>query len=53
MMGYRQLKNYRFEEAREIFIDILYDYPESIDARWGLWLARYGIVFIKVFSMML
>jgi len=49
MMGYRQLKNYRFDEAREIFIDILCDYPESIDARWGLLLARYGIVFIKGF----
>ncbi|MBQ8449241.1 MAG: hypothetical protein IJX27_09980, partial [Clostridia bacterium] len=49
MMGYRQLKNYRFDEARETFIDILYDYPESIDARWGLLLARYGIVFVKGF----
>jgi hypothetical protein len=49
MMGYRQLKNYRFDEARETFIDVLYDYPESIDARWGLLLARWGIVFVKGF----
>ena len=49
MMGYRQLKNYRFAEARETFIDVLYDYPESIDARWGLLLARWGIVFVKGF----
>ncbi len=49
MMGYRQLKNYNFDEARETFIDVLYNYPDSIDARWGLLLARYGIVFVKGF----
>ena len=49
MMGYRQLKNYHFDEAREAFVDVLYDYPESIDARWGLLLARWGIVFVKGF----
>ena len=49
MDGRRRLKNYRFDDAREAFIEVLDKYPESIDALWGSLLARYGIVFVKGF----
>ena len=47
--GYTNLRNYEFSKARYAFIDVLADYPKSIDARWGLLLAKYGVVFIKGF----
>ena len=49
MDGRRRLKNYRFDDARETFMEVLDKYPESIDALWGSLLARYGIVFVKGF----
>ena len=51
VMGFEMLKNYDFSSAENIFSDIISEYPESIDARWGLLLARYGIVFVKGFYM--
>ena len=50
-MAFEMLKNYDFSSAENIFSDIISEYPESIDARWGLLLARYGIVFVKGFYM--
>ena len=47
--GYANLRNYEFQKARYAFTDVLRDYPKSIDARWGLLLAKYGVVFIKGF----
>ena len=47
--GYANLQNYEFSKARGTFSDVLRDYPKSIDARWGLLLAKYGVVFIKGF----
>jgi hypothetical protein len=47
--GYANLRNYEFAKARYAFMDVLRDYPKSIDARWGLLLAKYGVVFIKGF----
>jgi len=49
VMGFEMLKNYDFESAENVFTDIISEYPESVDARWGLLLARYGIVFVKGF----
>ena len=49
MDGRRRLKNYRFDDAREVFMEVLDKYPDSIDALWGSLLARYGIVFVKGF----
>lgn len=49
MDGRRRLKNYRFDDARETFMEVLDKYPGSIDALWGSLLARYGIVFVKGF----
>ena len=51
VIGFETLKNYDFEGAENIFSDIISEYPESIEARWGLLLARYGIVFVKGFYM--
>ena len=51
IIGFESLKNYDFAAAENIFSEIIADYPESIDARWGLLLARYGIVFVKGFYM--
>ena len=51
IIGFETLKNYDFAAAENIFSEIIADYPESIDARWGLLLARYGIVFVKGFYM--
>ncbi len=51
IIGFETLKNYDFAAAENIFSEIISDYPESIDARWGLLLARYGIVFVKGFYM--
>jgi len=51
VVGFESLKNYDFAAAENIFTEIIADYPESIDARWGLLLARYGIVFVKGFYM--
>ncbi len=47
--GFENLKSYSFEAAEDIFADIISEYPDSVDARWGLLLARYGIVFVKGF----
>ena len=49
VMGFETLKNYDFEAAENIFTDIISEFPDSVDARWGLLLARYGIVFVKGF----
>ena len=49
LAGYRQLRKYKFEDARDTFEEVLASYPESIDARWGLLLARFGVVYIKGF----
>lgn len=51
IIGFESLKNYDFAAAENIFTEIISDYPESIDARWGLLLAKYGIVFVKGFYM--
>ena len=51
IIGFESLKNYDFAAAENIFTEIIADYPESVDARWGLLLARYGIVFVKGFYM--
>ena len=48
-IGYRYLRTYDFESARTVFEETLDKFPKSIDARWGLLLARFGIVFIKGF----
>ena len=50
-IAYESLKNYEFEFAERTFSDIINDYPNSVDARWGVLLARYGIVFVKGFYM--
>ena len=47
--GFENLKNYSFEAAEDVFADVISEYPDSVDARWGLLLARYGIVFVKGF----
>ena len=47
--GYANLRNYEFQKARYTFMDVLKDHPKSVDARWGLLLAKYGVVFIKGF----
>ena len=47
--GYSNLRNYEFQKARYAFMDVLADYPKSVDARWGLLLSKYGVVFIKGF----
>ena len=49
LAGYRQLRKYNFEDARDTFEEVLINFPKSIDARWGLLLARYGVVYIKGF----
>ena len=49
MDGRRRLRNYRFDDARETFMEVLDKYPDSIDALWGSLLSRYGIVFVKGF----
>ena len=49
MDGRRRLKNYRFDDAYEAFMEVLDKYPKSIDALWGTLLARYGIVFVNGF----
>ena len=50
-IGYESLKSYEFDSAERTFKDIISDHPESVDARWGMLLARYGIVFVKGFYM--
>ena len=47
--GYKHLRKYQFEDACEEFESVICNYPGSIDARWGLLLARFGVVFIKGF----
>lgn len=48
-IGYRYLRTYNFEAARTVFEETLDKFPQSVDARWGLLLARFGVVFIKGF----
>lgn len=48
--GYENLSNYRFDDARSIFQRVIIDNPGSVSARWGLLLARFGIVFTKAFA---
>jgi hypothetical protein len=48
-IGYRYLRTYNFEAARTAFEETLDNFPQSIDARWGLLLSRFGVVFIKGF----
>ncbi|MBQ8448668.1 MAG: leucine-rich repeat protein [Clostridia bacterium] len=47
--GYSQLSAYRFGDARDTFQRILQNNPNSINALWGVLLARFGVVFIKGF----
>ena len=47
--GYKHLRKYQFEEACDEFETVICNNPGSIDARWGLLLSRFGIVFIKGF----
>ncbi|MBQ8448365.1 MAG: toll/interleukin-1 receptor domain-containing protein, partial [Clostridia bacterium] len=47
--GYEFLNNYDFDRARNVFQRIMRDEPESIDARWGFLLAKYGVVYVKGF----
>ena len=49
LSGYRQLRKYKFEDARDTFEEVLVNFPGSIDARWGLLLSRFGVVYIKGF----
>ena len=49
-MAYNALKQYRFDEAKEIFAGIFTrKHPNSVDARWGYLLAEYRVVFVKGF----
>ncbi|MBQ8448555.1 MAG: leucine-rich repeat protein, partial [Clostridia bacterium] len=48
--GYENLSNYKFDDARNIFQRVIIDNPRSVSARWGLLLARFGIVFTKAFA---
>ncbi len=48
--GYENLSNYKFDDARSIFQRVIIDNPGSVSARWGLLLARFGIVFTKAFA---
>ena len=48
-IGFSQLKNYEFDAAKDTFRRIVTEYPENANARWGLLLARYGVVMIKGF----
>ena len=48
-MGYGQLSAYKFDEAKITFQNTVREFPNSIDARWGLLLAQYRIVYIKGF----
>ena len=47
--AYREIRSYRFSEAKRLFEDILRDYPDCVEAHWGLIQARYGIVYVKGF----
>ena len=47
--GYKHLRKYQFEDACEEFETVICNNPGSIDARWGLLLSRFGVVFIKGF----
>ena len=48
--GYENLSNYKFDDARGIFQRVIIDNPGSVSARWGLLLARFGIVFTSSFK---
>ena len=48
-IGYGALQNYRFRDAKECFRSICRDYPDSVEAHWGLLLAEYGITYVKGF----
>ena len=48
--GYENLSNYKFDDARSIFQRVIIDNPGSVSARWGLLLARFGIVFTKAIA---
>ena len=48
-IAYGYLNSYRFEEAKVAFGDVVKRFPNSVDARWGLLLAEYRIVYIKGF----
>ena len=47
--AYREIRSYRFSEAKRLFEDILRDYPDCVEAHWGLIQAKYGIVYVKGF----
>ena len=49
MNGYKDIRDYHFSNAEAEFSDILRDYPESVAARWGILLARFGVVAIRGF----
>jgi hypothetical protein len=48
-IAYGYLNAYKFEEAKVAFSDVVRRFPNSVDARWGLLLAEYRIVYIKGF----
>ena len=47
--GYEAICGYRFSEAEKLFEDIIREYPDCVDAYWGLLQAKYGIVYVKGF----
>ena len=47
--AFADIRAYRFFDAEESFREILREYPESVSARWGILLAKFGIVEIKGF----
>ena len=47
--GFTKIREYHFSDAEDMFAQVLLDFPNSVSARWGLLLARFGIVEIKGF----
>ncbi|MBQ8497664.1 MAG: leucine-rich repeat protein [Clostridia bacterium] len=49
LQGYANIRAYEFLKAEQEFQEILRDYPDSVSARWGILLARFGVVEIRGF----
>ena len=41
----QKLRMGNFDDAEELFLDIIRQHPDNVDAYWGLVLAQYGIVY--------
>ena len=48
-IGYEALRGYHFRDAKECFQNICRDFPKSVEALWGLLLAKFGITYVKGF----